>query len=129
MSGFEDIKLKGTKAFRLKDYTEARQLYDECLRARPKDVTIMSNLAQVHIELGNYCHALVHAQNGLELDPTHVKCLYRCGVANRHLGNYENALHALQKAKQLVGFYKSSSKLPARMKSAGAHKTENGDES
>ena len=87
----------------------------------------MSNLAQVHIELGNYCHALVHAQNGLELDPTHVKCLYRCGVANRHLGNYENALHALQKAKQLVGFYKSSSKLPARMNSAGAHKTENGD--
>lgn len=101
MSGFEDSKLKGTKAFRLKDYTEARQLYDECLRARPKDVTIMSNLAQVHIKLGNYCHALVHAQNGLELDPTHVKCLYRCGVANRHLGNYENALHALQKAKRL----------------------------
>ena len=88
----------------------------------------MSNLAQVHIKLGNYCHALVHAQNGLELDPTHVKCLYRCGVANRHLGNYENALHALQKAKRLVRSYRSLSRLPARMNSAGAHKTENGDD-
>jgi len=76
------------------------------MSARPKDVTIMSNLAQVHIKLGNYCHALVHAQTGLELEPTHVKCLYRCGVANRHLGNYENALLALQKAKQLVRTYK-----------------------
>lgn len=69
----------------------------------------MSNLAQVHIELGSYCHALDHAQNGLELEPTHVKCLYRCGVANRHLGHYENALVALQKAKQLVRCYKSLS--------------------
>ena len=69
----------------------------------------MSNLAQVHIELGSYCHALVHAQNGLELEPTHVKCLYRCDVANKHLGNYENALLALQKAKQLVRCYKSLS--------------------
>lgn len=62
----------------------------------------MSNLAQVHIELRNYCHALLHAHNGLELEPTHVKCLYRCGVANKHLGNHENALLALQKAQQLV---------------------------
>ncbi|KAA6417619.1 MAG: hypothetical protein FRX49_12411 [Trebouxia sp. A1-2] len=84
-----------------KEYTKAQILYDKCLRARPKDVTIMSNLAQVHIELENYCHALVHAQHSLELEPTHVKCLYRCGVANRHLGNYENAFLALQKAKQL----------------------------
>lgn len=62
----------------------------------------MSNLAQVHIELGNYRRALVHAQNGLKLEPFHVKCLYRYGVANRHLGNYENAVFALQKAKQLA---------------------------
>ncbi|DBA68816.1 hypothetical protein WJX79_004849 [Trebouxia sp. C0005] len=101
MSGFDDVKLQGTEAFRSKEYTKAQILYDKCLRAGPKDVTIMSNLAQVHIELENYCHALVHAQHSLELEPTHVKCLYRCGVANRHLGNYENAFLALQKAKQL----------------------------
>jgi len=68
----------------------------------------MTNLAQVHIELRNYCHALLHAHNGLELEPTHVKCLYRCGVANKHLGNHENALLALQKAQQLVRLCKST---------------------
>ena len=86
----------------------------------------MSNLAQVHIELRNYCHALLHAHNGLELEPTHVKCLYRCGVANKHLGNYENALLALQKSRQLVRSYKGMSTVPACMHSADAHKSENG---
>ena len=88
----------------------------------------MSNLAQVHIELRSYCHALVHAQNGLELEPTHVKCLYRCGVANKHLGIYENALHALPKSKQLVRSYKSMSTVSACMHSADAHKSENGND-
>lgn len=86
----------------------------------------MSNLAQVHIELENYCHALVHAQHSLELEPTHVKCLYRCGVANRHLGNYENAFLALQKAKQLVRSYRCLSTFSACMHIAAAHKSENG---
>lgn len=87
---------------RSKDYTEAQRLYEKCLRKRPTHVTTLSNLAQVHINLKNFCNALVHAQNGLNLEPNHLKCLYRCGVAHIHLGNYNEALLCLQKAKQLV---------------------------
>ena len=66
---------------------------------------IFSNLAQVHINLENFHDALIQAQNGLKLEPNHVKCLYRCGVASTHLGNYDDAVRHFQKAKQLVRLF------------------------
>ena len=78
---------------------------------------ILSNLAQVHINLENFHDALIQAQNGLKLEPNHVKCLYRCGVASTHLGNYDDAVRHFQKAKQLVRLFDF---LPAHVHTADA---------
>lgn len=65
-------------------YELAQALYDKCCLQKPQDVQILSNLAAVHIRLENWLEALKHAQNGLDIDPQHVKCLYRHGIAATH---------------------------------------------
>ena len=74
----------------------------KCLKEHPDDVLILSNLSAVHIELKAFDQALKYAQDGLKMDPSHVKCLYRSGLANMHLEQYKTAVSDLDKAKRLV---------------------------
>ena len=87
---------------RCKDFVQAQALYKKCLQQRTDSIVILSNLAAVHIELGDYPDALKYAQDALKLDATHVKSLYRCGVAQMHLQEYSKAIQVLNQAKQQV---------------------------
>lgn len=73
-----------------------------CLKQCPDNIVVLSNLAAVYIELKEYAQALQHAQDGLKVDGSHVKCLYRSGVAFMHLEQYTNAIERLKTAKQQV---------------------------
>ena len=88
--------------FRSKQYATAKQLYTQCLEEQPHDISILSNLAAVHVQLEEYRQALQHAQAGLKLQANHVKCLYRCGVAQAQLGMFAEAVTCLEQAKQQV---------------------------
>lgn len=73
-----------------------------CLQQRPDSPTLLSNLAAVHIELDDFPQALKYAQDGLKADASHIKCLYRCGVALLKLERYNDAIEHLKKAKKQV---------------------------
>ena len=88
--------------YRCKDFVQAQALYSKCLQKRPDSIVILSNLAAVHIELGDYPQALRYAQDALKIDAKHVKSLYRCGVAQMHLQQYTEAIQVLEQAKQQV---------------------------
>ena len=87
---------------RSKAYAVAQERFEKCLEESPHDIKLISNLAAVHIELQTFPQALAYARRGLQLDSSHVKCWYRCGVASSHLGQYTEAIKCLQKALQLV---------------------------
>lgn len=89
-------------AYRLQDYSTAQALYKSCLQQSPANVLILSNLAAVHIELKEFPQALKYAQDGLAIDASHVKCLYRCGVAHTNLEQYNDAIVCFKKARQKV---------------------------
>lgn len=63
---------------------------------------MVSNLAAVHMAKKDFFTALHYAQQGLRTDSSHIKCLYNCRVANRHLGNYKTAVEYLDTAHGLV---------------------------
>lgn len=65
-------------------------------------MSILSNLSAVHIQLANFAQAAMYALDGITIDPGHVKCLYRAGVANMHLERYKIAMINLEKASKLV---------------------------
>lgn len=88
--------------FRSEQYAAAKQLYMQCLEEQPHDISILSNLAAVHVQLEDYHQALQHAQAGLDLQANHVKCLYRCGVAKAQLGMFAEAVSYLEQAQQQV---------------------------
>ena len=97
---------------RSKDFKTAQKLYEKCLKERQQDVTILSNLAAVHISLEKYAQALEYAQHGLKVEPNYIKCLYRCGVASTSLEQYSDAVAYLQNAMQQVSSLGSTLVLP-----------------
>ena len=73
------------------------------MREVPDDISILSNLAAVHMQLGNFPQALTHARLVLEAEPGHVKWLYRCGMTYLNLERYTEAVERFERAKHLVG--------------------------
>ena len=90
------------RACRLANYELAQTLYEKCCQQQPQNIHILSNLAAVHICLENWVAALKHAQSGLDVNPEHVKCLYRHGIAATSLGQYTRASCDLILAQKLV---------------------------
>ena len=82
-------------ACRSKQFSHARDLYLKCLKQRPNDIAILSNIAAVYIKLEDFSKALAHARHVLQLEPLHPKCLYRCGISSMKLAKYTEAVHLL----------------------------------
>ena len=94
--------MRRSHACRSANYQLAQAFYAKCCLQKPQDVQILSNLAAVHLRLENWREALKHAQNGLDIDAQHVKCLYRHGIAATNLGQYPRASCDLMLAQKLV---------------------------
>jgi tetratricopeptide (TPR) repeat protein len=77
------------------DYTNAIEMYNQCLARRPKDKelkkTVYSNRAQAFLKLKNFEDAERDATMALKFDPTHIKSLNRRGQARFYLKKYKEA--------------------------------------
>ena len=110
-------KEEGNKAFKECDYgqagvhyTQAIETFQNCppLPEGSTDTTVkdglcaaLSNRAACSLKLGDHLNALADCDACLALDPAHVKCLFRKGLALHALGRYREACPALGKALQL----------------------------
>jgi len=77
----DEVKLRGTAAFREGNYKKAAELYYEASRTAPECHTHFSNLALALLKLGQPQHAVTAAQRCTELAPTFAKGHYRLGQA------------------------------------------------
>lgn len=99
-------KQKGNEAFKANDFNEAAELYEEALerltemeewatdlqeKTRPVALSLHLNLANCYLKLGEPVKASNSASEALGFDPKNSKALYRRGLANLDLENYDDA--------------------------------------
>mmetsp|Transcript_18858 Transcript_18858/g.31477 ORF Transcript_18858/g.31477 Transcript_18858/m.31477 type:complete len:928 (+) Transcript_18858:73-2856(+) len=73
-----NLKLKGNKFFKAKNYADARDKYMEALALTPYDGTaILTNVAQAYIKLQEYDDALEFLERAIALDPKCIKAYSR----------------------------------------------------
>ena len=92
----DEIKVRGTAAFRAGDYKKAAELYYEASRAAPECHTHFSNLALALLKLGQPQHAVTAAQRCTELAPHFSKGHYRLGMALDARGDFDAACTAFR---------------------------------
>jgi len=63
--------------------------------------TCFNNISAVYAKMGNWKNSLEKAHMVLELDDKNPKALFRVGVANRHLKEYEKAKESLLSAQKI----------------------------
>ena len=62
-------KQKGNELFKKKQIPEAIQHYKEALKRNPKDHTILTNLAQAYMKMGEFSIAIRYCEQCLEKEP------------------------------------------------------------
>ncbi|KAK9511841.1 hypothetical protein O3M35_000424 [Rhynocoris fuscipes] len=67
----------------------------------PTYLIVCNNLAQCHLQLGNYEHVLTLCSKVLEKEPLNVKCLLRRAAALENLKDFEKALDEYKKILQI----------------------------
>ena len=88
----------GLEYYRLGNYTEAAQAFDEAIYKDNSKAEYYIHHAFAYIELGDYQNALSKIDSALALDPNNQEA-YRCqGIIYIALNQYENAIAALEKA-------------------------------
>ena len=92
----DEVKARGTAAFREGDYKKAAALYYEASRTAPECHTHFSNLALALLKLGQPQHAVTAAQRCTELAPTFAKGHYRLGQALNARGDTAAACAAFR---------------------------------
>ena len=92
----DEVKVRGTAAFRAGDYKKAAELYYEASRTAPECHTHFSNLALALLKLGQPQHAVTAAQRCTELTPTFAKGHYRLGQALHARGDTAAACAAFR---------------------------------
>ncbi|QRG37580.1 hypothetical protein FDK38_001957 [Candidozyma auris] len=104
MPSSEEFKAQGNKAFAIKKYQEAADLYSSAIALDGSNPVLYSNRAQCHIHLRDWIRASNDVEVGLRLQPADkikVKLLFRKGLTAKGLGNIEMAKRAFKDALQL----------------------------
>ncbi|KAG7675099.1 hypothetical protein Ndes2526A_g07853 [Nannochloris sp. 'desiccata'] len=97
----ERSKELGNKSFKQKKYADAIKFYSQAIAGDPKDKTLFSNRSAAYLASGLYEQALWDAESAVSLDNAWSKSYYRLGCAHTALNQWNNAVHALQKAAEL----------------------------
>ncbi len=92
----DEVKARGTEAFRAGDFKKAAELYYEASRTAPECHTHFSNLALALLKLGQPQHAVTAARRCTELAPLFAKGHYRLGQALRAHGDTDAACAAFR---------------------------------
>ncbi|KAF5467558.1 hypothetical protein F2P56_017372 [Juglans regia] len=105
-----ELKQKGNQCFLNEDYGSALTCYSEALRLAPVDVDDMDKnlVAALYVNRASVLHKLDLLMEGrrdcnraLQISPSYAKAWYRRGKMNASLGNFEDAVHDLNIAKNL----------------------------
>lgn len=112
----ERLKGEGNKAFKERHYVQASIYYVQALQAiefeQPRQaekvaelrsirLACYSNRSACQLKLGDHATALQDADCGLAIDPDHVKCNFRRGLALHAMGRSTEACPSLGKALRL----------------------------
>lgn len=95
------LKDQGNLSFTSHDYSKALEYYKECLELT-KDlsltVVLLSNTAECHLRMREYCKAKERAEAALQIDGTHIKSIVRKAKAHSALAEFTLALQTLRTA-------------------------------
>ncbi|WP_455200518.1 tetratricopeptide repeat protein, partial [Kaarinaea lacus] len=84
-----------------KEFDKAEKAVSEAIRIAPNYADGYGLLALIHNSLGNADKALEYATRGMQLNPYYTwDYLFNVGFAQYLLGNYEQAIEALEKAQE-----------------------------
>ena len=99
----EELQSRGRAAVGAKSWMDAKMLYEKALTMCPKDKTPLfnANLSLVLKNMGEFEQARQAAQACVDVDPSHIKGLWRLGQALQALSQPNDALVVLEKAKSL----------------------------
>ncbi len=94
----EKILAEAIKAQQKGDMKAAEQLYQDALRANPKNTSVLLSLAALKQQQKKYDDAKVLLQKCLVYDPENHLALYRLGVCHFQQGNLPEAMTSLEQS-------------------------------
>ena len=99
------LKDSGNSKFKAGDFDGAIADWQAAIKANDGDsafsLTCSSNIAMAFAKKSDWQNVCQFASEVIDRDAKHVKCLFRRGVAYRHLGRLDEAKSDLQRAQQL----------------------------
>ncbi|KAJ9167327.1 hypothetical protein P3X46_021990 [Hevea brasiliensis] len=105
-----ELKQKANKCYSHGDYDTALASYSQALRIAPTDAidmdkslvaTLYLNRASLFLKIGLLMECIRDCNRALQISPSYAKAWYRRGKANAALGNYKDAIHDLDVAKNM----------------------------
>lgn len=93
--------LLGISQLQLGELDSAKAIFEQILKAMPKNFDALFNLAQVHQKQKNYDEALDIYNKALNEKKDNLNCIINVGIINYEKGKINDALEHLEKAKQI----------------------------
>lgn len=93
----DDLMAAGAAAMERGDFTQARDLLDQVIAARPTFAEAWNRRATMFYLAGDYPASMADIEHVLELEPRHFGALSGLGLVNLALGREEAALDAFSR--------------------------------
>ncbi|TID19951.1 Metallo-dependent phosphatase [Venturia nashicola] len=87
-----ELKEKGNKAFKERDWNAAISFYTQAIEKNDKEASFYTNRAQAYIKVESYGYTVADATKAIELDPENLKAYYRRAVANTAILRHSDAI-------------------------------------
>eukprot|EP00918_Siedleckia_nematoides_P102967 GHVU01224850.1.p1 GENE.GHVU01224850.1~~GHVU01224850.1.p1 ORF type:complete len:367 (-),score=53.54 GHVU01224850.1:113-1177(-) len=97
----EQYRLRGNECYKQGFYEKAAFFYSKAIDANPSRVQLHTNRSLALIKVERYAEAVEDARHALALDDESVKGHYLLGKALTHIGQVDDGLKKLQRAKNL----------------------------
>jgi len=94
-------KEKGNEFFRISNFVEAKNEYDEAIKRNPTDASIYANRAACFTKLGAFPEGIKDCDDAIKLDPKYVKAYTRKGHLLFWMKNYKGALEIYEEGIKL----------------------------
>lgn len=101
-SATKEAKLMlGISRLNLGEFDSAKALFEQILKAMPKNFNALFNLAQAHQKQKNYDEAIDIYNKALNENKDNLDCIINIGIINYEKGKINDALEHLEKARQI----------------------------
>lgn len=101
METSDELFSKANDEFVNENYQKAVDLFTEAIKANANKAVYYTNRAHAYFKIGEYEKAIVDTEKCLSLDPNSEKALFRKGICQFELKNYQDALKTFQNGKKL----------------------------